>query len=199
MTDDRYELPLFDPPEPVTRPQPDAVRRAREQPVPGAAPRRDEPMVVEHLDLESRRGSGRPPATPRPAGSQPAGIGSRLAAGIIDLIVHLALVGVLIGGSAMLGVELAARHWPAVGLVTLLFSFLYHVVPLAFWGHTPGMSVAGLRARTRDDQPLSMPQATRRWMALLLTVATAGLGVLLALGGRSLADRLSDSQTLLAS
>jgi uncharacterized RDD family membrane protein YckC len=85
-----------------------------------------------------------------------------------------------------------------LAIVLLLFSFLYHVVPLAFWGHTPGMTVAGMRTRTLDARPRSLPQATRHWLALLLTVATAGLGVLLAFGSRSLADRLSGSQTLLA-
>jgi uncharacterized RDD family membrane protein YckC len=189
MTDDRYELPLFDPPEPATRNAPGFDPRHHGVP---AAPETDSPVVIERLDRESLPLNEEETAAPVPAG-----IGPRLAAGIIDGVVHLALVGVLIGGSAMLGVSLALHHWPAVAFVTLLFSFLYHVVPLAFWGHTPGMAVAGLRSRTLDDRPLSMPQATRRWLALLLTVATAGLGVLLAVGGRSLADRLSESQTLL--
>jgi uncharacterized RDD family membrane protein YckC len=191
MTDDRYEPPLFDPPEPATRVEPDTSHRRPDRSPGEAGTPPDDPVHVERLDLQTER------RRHRRSSPDPAGIGPRLAAGFIDLVVHLALVGVLIGGSAMLDVSLETRHWPAVGFMVLLFSFLYHVVPLAFWGNTPGMAVAGLRARTLDDEPLSMPQATRRWLALVLTVATAGLGVLLALGGRSLADRLSGSQTLL--
>ncbi len=110
-------------------------------------------------------------------------------------MVHAALLGILIGGSSRLGVSIEARHAAPVALVVLIFSFLYHVVPLAFWGNTPGMAVTGLRTRTLEDEPLSLTQAVRRWLALLATVATLGLGSLVALSGRSLADRLSDSRT----
>ena len=179
MTDDRFELPLFD--------LPAASGDANLRP--------DEPVLVEPIELEALPPGEHSPAPAYPP--QPAGIGPRLAAGIIDLLIHAALAGSLAGGSALLGAPIGRRHAVPLAFVVLLFSFLYHVVPLAFWGRTPGMAATDLRARTLDDLPLSLPQATQRWLALLLTVATGGLGVLLALGGRSLADRLSGSQTLL--
>jgi uncharacterized RDD family membrane protein YckC len=123
-------------------------------------------------------------------------VGPRLAAGIVDLLVHAALCAVLLGGSSLLGAPVGRQHVVPLGFVVLVFSYLYYVVPLAFWGRTPGMAVAGLRARTLDDKPLSLPQAGKHWLAVLLTWATGGLGTLLALSGRSLADRLSGSQTL---
>ena len=179
MTEDRFELPLFDPP------------AAADQPDLGTGT--DEPIIVERIELSPREDE--PPAVDQPP--QPAGVAVRLAAGIIDLLIHLALAASLVAGSGLLGVTIDPRHAVPLSFVVLLFSFLYHVVPLAFWGQTPGMAAVDLRARTMDDLPLSLPQATKRWLALLLTVGTAGLGVLLALGGRSLADRLSGSQTLL--
>jgi uncharacterized RDD family membrane protein YckC len=179
MTDDRFELPLFDRPEESG----DADRAS------------DNPVIVEPIHLDPLPPTDDPPApTDAP---QAAGVGPRLAAGFIDLLIHVALAATLVGGSNLLGAPIAQRHAVPLAIVLFLFSFLYHVVPLAFWGQTPGMAATDLRVRTLDDLPLSLPQATRRWLALLLTLATAGLGVLLALGGRSLADRLSGSQTLL--
>lgn len=196
MTDDRFELPLFDPPSHETEPDPDDPRPPRRVPAPERPSRPatppEERIEIEPLDL-AQKSAQRTAVRPR---RRPAGVGGRIAAGIIDLIVHAALVGVLVGGTSLMGVDVEPRHSPPLAMALLLFSFLYHVVPLAFWGHTPGMTVVGLRARTLDDRPLSLPQATRRWLALVLTLATAGLGVLLAFGGRSLADRLSGSQTL---
>lgn len=196
MSDDPLELPLFDAPEPEASDDLNLFDSPASPPptAPDGAPP-DETVVVETLDLEAERSRAR--AAEVSDRGQRAGLGTRLAAGIIDLLVHVAVTGLLIGGCSLLGVAIGTRQALPLAVVLLLFSFVYHVVPLAFWGHTPGMTVAGLRARTLDDHPLSLPQATRRWLALLLTLATGGLGVLLALGGRSLADRLSRSQTLI--
>lgn len=129
------------------------------------------------------------PATPTPP-SGPASAVNRLAAGSADLIVHLALAAVLAGGSALLGIEVGLRHALPLAIAVGAFSFVYHVVPLAFWGRTPGMAIVGLRARTADDEPLSMPQAIRRWVGGVLSLATLGLGTL-----AGLTDRLSGSKT----
>ncbi len=77
----------------------------------------------------------------------------------------------------------------------LAFSFLYTVVSLAFWGQTAGMAWFGLTARESPQFPLSFTQACIRWLGGLLTLSLAGLPLLLALGGRSLSDRLSRSKT----
>lgn len=196
MSDDPLELPLFDPPpqEPVDAPiiiEPLDLTAAATQAelLPNAPPERPPTAQSEPPSPEPS-----PPA--RQAEPQPAGIGGRFTAGLIDLLLHAVIGALLVGGSALLGVEIAARHAAPLAVVLLLFSFLYHVVPLAFWGNTPGMAVVDLRTRTLDDLPLSLPQATGHWLALLLTVLSCGTGVLLALGGKSLADRLSSSQTL---
>jgi len=138
---------------------------------------------------------GRPYKTPAQASSR-AGLGSRLAAGAADVFVHAAVtVGALVG-CRMLGVMPAVDDWPAVAVFVLSFSFLYTVVPLAFWGHTPGMAWAGLDARSRDGQALAFDQTARRWIGGILTILLLGLPILLALGGRSLSDLVSGSETL---
>jgi len=125
-----------------------------------------------------------------------AGLVRRLAAGAADLVVHAAVaVGVLVG-CRYLGVKPVLSDWPAVGLFLLSFSFLYTVVPLAFWGHTPGMAWAGLDARSRDGEPLAFDQTARRWIGGLLTALLLGLPLLLSFGGRSLSDLVSGSETL---
>jgi uncharacterized RDD family membrane protein YckC len=124
------------------------------------------------------------------------GIGRRLAAGAADLLVHVAVAVLALAGCRYLGVTPALRDWPAIAVFLLSFSFLYTVVPLAFWGHTLGMTWAGLTAESAEGEPLSFDQTARRWLGALLTLATLGLALLLALTGRSLSDRLSGSRTL---
>jgi hypothetical protein len=99
-------------------------------------------------------------------------------------------------GALGLGVALDTSEVPAFALFGLVFSFLYTVVTLAFWGSTPGMAAVGLVARSGRDQPLSFGQTGLRWLAGLATVALCGLPLVVALTGRSLADRLSGSMTL---
>lgn len=141
-------------------------------------------------------GAEEPAAAPIPSGR--VGIGRRAAAGTADLLVHVAVAVLALAGCRTLGVMPAVADWPAFGVFLLSFSFLYTVVPLAFWGHTLGMTWAGLTAESIGGEPLSFDQTARRWLGALLTLATAGLPLLLALGGRSLADRLSGSRTLAA-
>jgi uncharacterized RDD family membrane protein YckC len=126
-----------------------------------------------------------------------AGIGRRAAGGAADLLIHLAVGVLALAGCRYLGVEPVVRDWPALAVFLLSFSFLYTVVPLAFWGHTLGMTWAGLTSQSIDGEPLSFDQTARRWLGSLLTLATLGLPLLFALGGRSLADRLSGSLTSL--
>lgn len=137
-----------------------------------------------------------PPVPPRARSAGKAGIGGRISAGAADLLVHAAVaVGVLVG-CRLMGVRPVLSDWPAVALFLLSFSFLYTVVPLAFWGHTPGMAWAGLDARNRDGEALAFDQTARRWIGGILTTLLLGLPLLLAFGGRSLSDLLSGSETL---
>jgi uncharacterized RDD family membrane protein YckC len=121
--------------------------------------------------------------------------GSRIAAGVADLIVHAAVAMGALFGCWGLGVRPTPAEMPARGLLLLAFSFLYIVLPLAFWGHTPGMAWAGITAHNRDGEPLTFDQTARRWLGALLTFLLAGLPLLLAFGGRSLTDWISGSAT----
>ena len=177
-----FDLPLEPERGRSAAPAPERKRRAAPPPEP-------EPRFVDPDPEEE-------PAPVETAPSGRARLGSRLAAGGADLLVHAAVaVGVLLGCRYM-GVRPVLSDWPAVGLFLLSFSFLYTVVPLAFWGHTPGMAWAGLDARSRDGEPLAFDQTARRWIGGIVTLVFLGLPLLLAFGGRSLSDLLSGSETL---
>jgi len=121
--------------------------------------------------------------------------GTRIAAGVADLIVHAAIAMGALFGCWGLGVRPTLAELPAGGLFLLAFSFLYIVLPLAFWGHTPGMAWAGITSHNRDGEPLTFDQTARRWLGAVLTFLLAGLPLLLAFGGRSLTDWISGSAT----
>lgn len=137
-----------------------------------------------------------PRPVPPPASEMPtAGLAARVRAAAGDLAVLGAVGALAAAGARMLGAPIGADRLPALALFLLAWSFLYFVVSLAFWGQTPGMAWAGLIARTGTSEPLSFGQTAQRWAATWLTWALAGLPGLLALTGRSLADRLSGSRT----
>ncbi|HEX6199082.1 MAG TPA: RDD family protein [Thermoanaerobaculia bacterium] len=196
-----FDLPL-DGPAPV-------VEEAEPEEPEAAGPGLDEEPLLYEPEPRRSPPPGAPPAAlplePGPASpSSPAGqptrqrapLAARLLAGLADLAVHLALAVALLFGSRLLGVEAGLGDWPALALFLLVFSFLYTVLPLAFWGQTPGMAWAGLVARAPGGESLTFGQTAGRWLAGLLTVALLGLPAFLAAGGgRSLVDRLSGSET----
>ncbi len=149
-------------------------------PLPAAAPR-------QRLSRTAAVAAARGPAV--------ASFRARLFAGLVDLGVHVAVAAVAVGGARGLGIEPALAQLPAFALLLLVFSLFYTVVPLAFWGKTPGMAAVGLVCQAGDDLPLTFAEALRRWLGELVTVLFVGLPGLLALGDRrrSLADRWSAS------
>jgi uncharacterized RDD family membrane protein YckC len=185
-------LPLFDDDEPALAPAPAAFEDEADRPGPAVAPTasapRESPLRRAHAP--------RPVALAPPAPEPPtAGLASRLRGAVGDLAV-LAAVGTLaLGGLRALGVPFAAGQAPGLAVFLLAWSFLYFVISLAFWGQTPGMAWAGVIARTDAGEALSFGQTARRWAGAWLTWSLAGLPGLLALTGRSLADRLSGSAT----
>jgi hypothetical protein len=134
-------------------------------------------------------------APARAEGPEDAPLAPRLRAAAGDLVVLAAVATLASAGAGRLGAPIGVEQMPALGVFLLAWSFLYFVVALAFWGQTPGMAWAGLVARSGAAEPLSFGQTARRWAATWLTWALAGLPGLLALTGRSLADRLSGSRT----
>jgi len=141
----------------------------------------------------------RPVSSERPAALAPvaplAPISRRLRAALGDLAILLSVGAAAAVGATLLGATLGLDSLPALVVFLLSFSFLYSVVSLAFWGQTPGMAWCGLVARSEVTEPLSFGQTALRWLGQWLTWILLGLPGLLALSGRSLADRLSGSCT----
>jgi uncharacterized RDD family membrane protein YckC len=129
-----------------------------------------------------------------PAGEL-AGRAKRLAAGLADVMLHAAILVAALVGTRWMGVKLdLVRDWPPLVVFLLSFSFLYTVLPLAFWGQSLGMAWSGITSRNRDGEPLTFDQTARRWLGGLLTAATLGLPALIS-SRRSLSDLLSGSAT----
>lgn len=187
-----FDLPLSGPEPKRSRP----VERKRMPKEPSLQP--DEPPVA--LSQPQRPAPASPPTGDEEeegfeAVEGSAVVGRRFAAGAADLLVHAAIAVVVLAGTRMMGVRPALSDWPAVLAFLLSFSFLYTVVPLAFWGHTLGMVWANLTSRNQDGEPLTFDQTARRWLGSLATTATLGLPLLFSQGGRSLSDLLSGSAT----
>lgn len=123
-------------------------------------------------------------------------LGERALAGLADLGINVLMLAFAALASHFVGVDVSLDLWPPFVGLSLVLSFLYWIIPLAFWGQTPGMAWLGNIARSFDDEPLSFGQALLRWLGAWITAGLLGLPQLLALGGRSLTDRLSDSKTL---
>ena len=121
--------------------------------------------------------------------------GDRLLGGFADLSVQVLMLGLAIASCHAMGIVVTLADWQPFAVLSVAFSFLYWIVPLAFWGQTPGMAWVGHTARSADGEPLTFGQTSRRWLGAVLTLALAGLPLLLALTGRSLTDRLSGSVT----
>ncbi len=195
-------LPLEIDPEPVPAapraPKPKSTRQAaKSQPAPAPAA----PLLFSEEELAGAQIAHSEPVVDEQAEVVAADdelplVQDRLLGGLADVTIHLATLGSMIVAVQLMGVPVALSDWPAFAGLTLIFSFLYTVVPLAFWGHTPGMAWVGHSARSESDEPLSFPQTAMRWLGSLFTVLLLGLPLLLGLGGRSLADRVSDSKTL---
>jgi uncharacterized RDD family membrane protein YckC len=167
---------------------------------PRPAPLPLEPALAARRAARPEPDAPQPPPDAEPDSAEATGqrreiAGRRFAAGGADLLIHAAVIVGLLLGCRALGVQPALADWPPVLLFALTFSFLYSVVPLAFWGHTLGMAWAGLVSHNRDGEPLTFDQTARRWLGGLLTLALAGLPLLTALRGRTLSDLLSGSET----
>jgi len=82
----------------------------------------------------------------------------------------------------------------------LLMSYYYFVGTWVVWGKTVGGSIFDMRVAASDGHPIDVRSATVRWCAMLLSVLTFGLGFVIAIfpGGRSLADFMSKSRSLVS-
>ena len=119
-------------------------------------------------------------------------VGRRLMAGAADLLVHAAAVVAALAGARAMGVEPATRDLPALAFFLLAFSFLYTVLPLAFWGQTLGHGLGwpGGAERGRGAPGLRSDRAALGGRPGERRDPRART-----LGGRSIGDRLSGSVT----
>lgn len=182
---------------PSSRKTPPEADRASSPEAPEASPAAEpEPLPLfsdEDPDQEALE------ETTRPAWYPGVSLKTRLTAGLFDFGIILAVMLAIWLGLWALGIDIDLVGRALVVVFLIPFSFLYQIFPLAFWGCTPGMARAGIVARNADGQALSFSQAALRWLASVLTVLTFGVPLLLtATSGRSLADRLSGSQTVSA-
>ena len=114
----------------------------------------------------------------------------RLAALIIDLSLFAALALAL---SPLLP---ASRNPWSIGALAgfvVVVSYYYYAGTWMLWGKTIGGTIFDVRVVPAHTHAMSLKSATLRWLGLYLSLATAGIGFLLAaLPSRwSLADRIS--------
>jgi uncharacterized RDD family membrane protein YckC len=121
---------------------------------------------------------------------------SRLAAGLIDLLV------VAFASSPFAAIiELTNGNWgdervlASMGGILVIIMFLYLTTSTALAGRTWGMSLVGLRAVDVDNGlPPTTKQSVTRAVAYMISLATLGFGILYALfdaEGRTAHDHLS--------
>lgn len=114
-----------------------------------------------------------------------AGLATRLAAFVIDLVVLLVLFDVLGKTVEYLVSTLSGAPWkisnlPMGGGLSLgILAFLYCTYPVVADGRTFGMAVAGLRVVRADGSRVGWSQAIIRILALPLSFLTLGFGFLL--------------------
>jgi len=114
----------------------------------------------------------------------------RLAALIIDLSLFAALALAL---SPLLPASRNPLEVGALAGFVVVVSYYYYAGSWLLWGKTIGGAIFDVRVVPAQAPAMSMGSATLRWLGLYLSLATAGIGFLLAAlpARRSLADRLS--------
>lgn len=173
-------------------------------------------MTVKFDELELFKGPDEVPQGPRPvtmeaqepprvAAAVPAPRWRRMFAFATDASLFIALA---LAMSPLLEIrptfESTLRgQWPALASFTafiLLLSFHYFVISWAVWGRTVGGSIFDTRVTSLEGSAIDFKSSSRRWVWMLASIATCGLGFVIAIlpGGRSLADRMSQSRSLLS-
>jgi uncharacterized RDD family membrane protein YckC len=117
----------------------------------------------------------------------------RLLALLTDLSLFAALVLAL---SPLLPQPPAWPHLAALAGFVIVLSYYYFVGSWLLWGKTIGGAIFDVRIIPEAERAMSLRDASLRWAAVYLSLATAGLGFLLAAlpSRRSLPDRLSNTR-----
>ncbi|HLL77796.1 MAG TPA: RDD family protein [Pyrinomonadaceae bacterium] len=188
-----HNLVVVPPPAPPPTETDAAINEALNRP----RPRRHIPEVADDA-LLLRREAEYTPAVPDPASSlsERAPAARRFVAAVIDLLV------VAFASSPFAAViELTSGDWQdyrvagCLAGIVLTIMFIYQTVSVAFSGRTWGMRLTSLRAAdARTGLIPTAGQCARRALFYMLSLATLGLGLLLALfdrEGRAAHDHLS--------
>ena len=120
--------------------------------------------------------------------------GRRLLALLADLSLFVALALAL---SPLLPQPATWVHFAALGGFVVVMSYYYLVGSWLLWGKTIGGTIFDVRV-VANEGAMSVRAATLRWTALYLSLATGGIGLLLAaLPSRlSLPDRMSGTRCI---
>jgi uncharacterized RDD family membrane protein YckC len=207
---DTQPLPIPPPAELVPPRAKGSMAMAREPqasplPHPPEPRRQDAPGRGERRPPPERRAE---PATRRP--SEPAELGSRLAAFVVDTVFVLSGQAVLL---APVGWYWWAREAPRTPAdvsflpvfasatlvpLALLLGALYHVYFWSVKGATPGKELLGLRVETEAGaSPIPLGAAALRVFGYVLSAASLGIGFLMvAFGGSGLHDRVAGTRVV---
>jgi uncharacterized RDD family membrane protein YckC len=117
----------------------------------------------------------------------------RLLALLTDLSLFAALVLAL---SPLLPQPPQWRYLTALAGFVVVLSYYYFVGTWMLWGKTIGGTIFDVRIVSSAEGAMSLRDASLRWAAVYLSIATCGLGFMLAAlpSRRSLPDRLSNTR-----
>lgn len=117
----------------------------------------------------------------------------RLLALLTDLSLFAALALAL---SPLLPQPFAWPHIAALAGFVIVLSYYYFVGTWMLWGKTIGGAIFDVRVVPEGERAMSLRDASVRWVAVYVSLATCGLGFLLAAlpSRRSLPDRLSNTR-----
>ena len=131
-------------------------------------------------------------AVPLPALPAAPSTGAAWSRRLLGLITDLSLFAALaLGLSPLLA---APAEWLAItGLAgfVILVSYYYFVGTWLLWGKTVGGAIFDVRVVPSNDPAMSVKAASLRWMGVLLSLVTLGIGFL-----ASLPDRLSGTHSV---
>ncbi|HEY0156859.1 MAG TPA: RDD family protein [Thermoanaerobaculia bacterium] len=150
-------------------------------------------MRFDEMELEAVPLGGIEDAAPPPPLSDHAPRGKRLLALLTDLSLFAALVLAL---SPLLPQPYDWTHVAALAGFTVLVSYYYFVCTWMLWGKTIGGAIFDVRVVPCGDKAMSLRDASTRWAALYLSLATGGLALALAAlpSRQSLPDRMSNTR-----
>jgi uncharacterized RDD family membrane protein YckC len=124
-----------------------------------------------------------------PVNDRPAPWYKRLVALFTDLSLFAALVLALLP-------LLQPNHWPSLAALAgfvIIVSFHYFVGTWLLWGKTIGGAIFDVRVVSNSSEAMAFNNATKRWIALYLSLLTLGIGFLF-----SLPDRMSGTRSVAA-